>query len=346
MIDVKVLTYLINIKIMLLKTLDHFTKLVFFTWLKVSKVLGLILIEYNEKDKRFVSRKYAKLQCILMGIINAFLFPIAIIYFVNIMNVAESKISFAITVSSMAESLMFFNMIYGYYCQFVNHDQMIIMMNETLIFYNHCIQEFPQISQLHFRIKYQCFFTFAVLIKLFIVLQNEISILLLIDLKQFNVLVFATMLPYVVSLVVCNQFFMGVLSLNYLLSVIHLKIAKMIQDQTAFLECSLKISDQLDELSIIHRKLYNFHEKLSKLFSFQMLISTNNSFVSLVLNCYYYFFINYLKFLNINYYASPTLEFMSIASLVTILTDIAYDFTICAQCFKVVSTCVTVAIFL
>lgn len=329
---------------MLLKTLDYVTKLVFFTWLKVSKVLGLILIEYDEKYKRFVSRKYAKLHCVLMGTINALLFPIAIIYFVNIINVAETKISFAIRISSMAECFMFFNMIYGYYCQFVNHDQMIIMMNETLIFYNHCIQEFPQISQLHFRIKYQCFFTFAVLIKMFIVLQNAISILLLIDLKQFNVLIFATMLPYLTSFVVCNQFFMGVLSLKYLLSVMHLKLEKMIKDQTEFLECSLKISDQLDELSIIHRKLFNFHEKLSKLFSIQMLISTTNSFVSLVLNCYYFFFINYLMFLNINYFASSTLELMSIVTLVTILTDIAYDFTTCAQCFKVVSgsTCVTV----
>lgn len=322
---------------MLLKTLDYFTKLVFFTWLKVGKVLGLILIEYNEKDKRFVSRKYSKLQCVLMGILNTVLYPIAVNYFVDIISVVKANISFTITISTLAESLMFFNMIYGYYCQFVNHDQIIIMMNETLTFYNHCIQEFPQISQLKFRVKYQCLFTFAVLIKLFLVIQNEISILLLIDLSRFNVVVFASMLPYFTSFVVCNQFFIGILALKYLLSVIHLKLEKMIKDQTEFLECSLKISDQLDELSIIHRKLFNLHEKLSKFFNFQMLISTTNSFVSLILNFFYWFFINYVIFLKYTYNASRILELMSILVLATLFTDIAFHFTNCAQCFKIVS---------
>ena len=322
---------------MLFESLDYFTKLVFFTWLKVSKVLGLILIEYNDKEKCFVSRKYSKLQCFLMGLLNAFLYPIAIIYFVNIIDVAKTKITFTITISTLAEFFMFLNMIYGYYCQFVNHDQMIIMMNETLTFYNHCIQEFPQISQLKFRVKYQLLFTFAVLIKTFIALLNIISILLLIDRNKFNIVVFATIIPYLTSFIICHQFFIGVLAFKYLLSVMHLKLEKMIKDQTEFLECSLKISDQLDELSIIHRKLYNFHEKFSNFFSIQMLISTSNSFLSLVLNCFYLFFINYIIFLNYTYNASLYLEIMGNLTLVTIFIDIAYDFTIYAQCFKVVS---------
>ena len=322
---------------MLLETLDYLTKLVFFTWLKFGKVSGLILIEYNEKDKRFVSRKFSKLQCVLMGIFNAILYPVGVIYFVDIINVTKASFTFTVTISTIAEMCMYFNMIYGYYCQFVHHNQMIIMMNETLNFYNHCIQEFPQISQLKFRVKYQCLFALAVLIKLFLVIQNETSILLLIDLNKFNVVVFASILPYITTLVVCNQFFMGILALKYLLSVFYLKLEKMIRDQTVFLECSLKISDQLDELSIIHRKLFNLHERLSKFFNFHMLISTANSFISLVLNCFYLFFINYILFLKYTDFASPALEFMSILALGTIFTDIAFHFTNCAQCFKIVS---------
>lgn len=318
-----------------LKSLESFINFVFYLWFKIGKVMGLILVEYDESKNMFVCWNYLPFYSIIVGSLATVSYPFAYYKFISLLAlVTKIDIPFSITVSVFGEGLTYVSMILAFIYANLNRHKLKQLMNDILR-YEQCFnKEFPHIESARLcKMKYQMMFFFFIVIGLFTLVQHFIVMLAVIDLSKFSLALVVCTIPMFVMFVVSGQFFFCVLIIKYNINRIHkaLDHFKKVHDNSpnfemlSNLEASLKLSDDIDKLAVMHKRLYEINSTISRLFTFQMLIVVLSNFVSLMLDMFYLFIVVYFNSLNILSLRIVDLGYCAVFGILITLINVFYN---------------------
>lgn len=134
--------------------------------------------------------------------------------------------------------------------------------------------------------RYHRNFFFSVLIKLAVFSLILTSLVLLVEGDRFRWFYIIQAFPYVVSFVVCNQYFLGLLIIQFFLSTINLKLNGMISRYDS--DFGL-VQRNLDRISNIHSTLFKLTNDLESLFGYQLMFSVFNNFLVLLITAFQLF---------------------------------------------------------
>lgn len=317
------------------KFIESFINFVFCLWFKIGKVMGLILIEYDESKDMFVVWNYSSFYSIIVGLLATVTYPYAYYTLISLLAlVTQIDISFSILVSVFGEALTYFSLMLGYVEAILNRHKLKDLMNDILSYEKCFSKEFPHIeSAKECKMKYQMLFVIGIVIGLFTLLQHITVMLVVIDLSRFNLILAVCIVPMTVSFVVSGQFFLCVLIIKYNINRIHhaLDHMKKIHDNSRNLEMlssleeSLRLSDNIDKLAVMHKQLYDINSQISRLYTFQMLFVVLSNFVSIMLDMFYIFIAVYFNSLNILTVRIVHLGFCAVCGILITLTNVFYN---------------------
>lgn len=314
--------------------MESFVNFVFCLWFKIGKVMGLILIEYDESKDMFVCWNYSPFYSIIVGSLAIILYPFGYYKLISLLAITNLDISFSITVSVFGEALTYFSMILAFIDAILNRHKLKDLMNDILRYEKCFSKEFPHIeSAIVCKIKYQMLFVGGIVIGLFTLVQHFTVMLVIIDLSKFHLILFVCIIPMTVSFVVSGQFFFCVLIIKYNINRIHkaLDHMKKIHDNSRNLEMlssleeSLRLSDNIDKLAVMHKQLYEINSTISRLYTFQMLFVVLDNFVSIMLDMFYVFIAVYFNSLNILTVRIVHLEYCAVCGILITLVNVFYN---------------------
>lgn len=315
--------------------LESFINFVFCLWFKIGKVMGLILIQYDDSKNMFVCWNYSSIYSMIIGLLASFLFPFACYKFVSLIAlVTKINITFSVTVSIFGEVLAYFSMIYSFIHANINRYKLMNLMNDILRYEQCFSKEFPHIESASLcKLKYQVLFVFGIVIGLFTLLQHTTVQLVIIDLSKFHFILVACTIPMTVMFIVSGQFFFCVLIMKFNINRIHkaLDHLKNIHDNSpdyemlSNLEESLRLSDSIDKLAVMHKQLYEINCTISKLYTYQMLFVVLSNFVSILLDMFYIFIVFYFNSLNILTVRFVHLGYCAVCGILITLTNVFYN---------------------
>lgn len=105
----------------------------FIFWVRISQLLGLILVNFDEKKDRFVHWKFSSVYCVIFGVVASMSLPLAIIRFQTEMS-SNVALSFIVLISTSLEYLFYFYMVLSYVLQFKLRHQIRDCLNNFLRF--------------------------------------------------------------------------------------------------------------------------------------------------------------------------------------------------------------------
>lgn len=312
----------------------------FFVWLRTCQFIGLLLIDFDKSKDRFYHWKLSSTYCIAFGTIVSVTYPIVLLYFEETMRAHFSTFSFTIFVSIAALVMFYGFMVLSYQQQYSNRHRIQDMMNNFVYFYRSSKETYKEFETVD-RIKHcQCLFFISVLIKLSIFLLTLASYFFLLEDEDFSYWFAFLSFPYIVSLAICNQFFLGVLIIHYFLNTINQKLSAVIamSHSRRLSDINEQLQTDLDKLSNIHSHLFKFLTRLTSFFGYQLLLSIFNHFLALVLQAFQLFSLCLTLSLGIPIsWDFDQLILIEIVSMAIMTIDIYFHMTMCIKCMNQVS---------
>lgn len=180
-------------------------------------MLGTILIEFDFKTDRFFIWKFAPKYCLIVGGIVAVLHPIVHLQFQMTLSSTVSFLSFAIFVSAFHELSFYVSMIISYQQQYANHKKLRDTLNEFAFFYcrsKECASNFNASETVT---SYQFYFFASVLIKFLGFVIRFSAYFFLLSKESFRLWFCFLAFPHIISMSICNQYFLGILLVSLLL---------------------------------------------------------------------------------------------------------------------------------
>lgn len=313
---------------------------VFVFWVRTCQFLGLILVEFDEEKDRFYHWKFSSTYCILFAIVVSVIHPIILLQFEETMRAHFSIFSFTIFVSIATEVMFYFYMLLSYQQQYANRHKVRDMLNSFVFFFRTSQETYKEFETEGRVQKYQCCLFCSIFIKLGIFLLKFASYLFVLEGDAFTYWFAFLSFPVIVSMSICNQFFLGVLITNYFLRTINQKLGAltMLINSGNCGEIDEKLQNDLEKLSNLHSQLFEFLTNLSGFFGYPMLFSIFNNFLSLALIAFQTFstILTFFLGLNISWNFNELL-IIGIFSMLFIIADIIFHLAVCVNCSNEVS---------
>jgi hypothetical protein len=156
--------------------------------------------------------------------------------------------------------------------------------------------------------------------------------------ENFNVLFFFMSFPLIVTLATCNQFFLGVLMTQYFLKVINERITKLNENAKFNGYGLLGIQSDIEKISIMHTKLFEFMKNLSKFFGPQVSFGIFNNVLMITIAGFQMFSTMLLMLVQFDENVDYTQLFlMGISNLCFMFMDLAFHIRMCVACMDEVS---------
>lgn len=317
----------------------NLSKLLFTLWVRFSQLLGLVLVDFNVKKDRFVRLKFSTAYCVCAGSVASFLYVVVLMEFYFNMRDKFAAVSFTLVISTGTEVFLYLSMILSYQQQYAMRYKIITTLNNLLLFYRR-VQESLKVFKKDKQIR-NCerLFFMSVLVKFSVLVLSYLSFKTLLEEKfkfWFNVLLF----PMIVSHLTCNQFFLGILITKYFLATANDRLEALIEKLkfSSMNDESLIVQEELEKVSILHTKLFEFMNDLSTYFGRQTSFSIFNNFLGVTILGFQIFSTLLLWFfVNDNLLDYRKIFVIGLVNLFLTSTDVIYHLNICVMCFKEVS---------
>lgn len=313
---------------------------VFIFWVRTSQFLGLILVEFDEKKDRFYHWKFSSTYCILFAIVVSVIHPIILFQFEETMRAHISIFSFTIFVSIATEVIFYFYMVLTYQQQYANRHKIRDMLNGFVFFFRTSKETYKEFETEGRVQKYQCCLFISIFIKLGVFLLKFASFLFLLEGDDFTYWFAFLSFPFIVSLCICNQFFLGILITNYFLRTTNQKLGAIttLINSGNYCDINEKLQNDLEKLSNMHTQLFEFLTNLSDFLGYPMLFSIFNNFLSLAVLAFQTFSTCLTFFLGLNIsWDFNELLIIGIFSMFFIMVDIFFHLAVCVNCSNEVS---------
>lgn len=315
----------------------YFSKTLFTVWLRLSQFLGLILIRFDKKSDRFVRWKFSSIYCIFVGTGASIIYVIAVVYFYLALKVRFSTVSFTLFVSVASEAFTGVFMMVSYQQQYALRYKICETLNNLVFFFRRTQANYAEHSVCRKTSEHEKWFFFSVLIKLSAFLMALTAFYLLTS-GDFNVLYFFLTFPMVVAIATCNQFFLGTQLTHYFLRIINDKIKTMVNKINFETGKIASIESEIEKISIMHTKLFEFMNDLSNYFGpqisfnfFNIVLNVTISAIQIFSTCLL-FILDYDE--NFSYFQLTALGFVNLS---VSIVDIVYHLSMCTSCMKEVS---------
>lgn len=308
-------------------------------WVSVGKIIGLFFVDINDTG-RFYCIKYLDYFSVFVGLFVVFLYPFAYLYMIKAINIFEEfDISLSINVSKIRDLLSYIFIIIAFLFQNYNRENLRDFLNEFLDFQTYFKNEFKSNYSEDFQRSYRNM-SISITIKFILVILRIFIWFSVVDLSKFDLYYFIViMLPELGILVVGNQYFAGILMLQYSIGnvknvILHLNKKSKFGENFKFieklmqLESDLLLSDEIEKLSIIHNKLFELYRKLSGMYQLQMLLIVVSSFIGFMLDCFYVYIISLFNYWDLLLEKCAMLQIASWLSVILRIFDIYFHLSL------------------
>jgi 7tm Chemosensory receptor len=313
--------------------LSCFFDFFFNLWLRLCQGLGLILIEFDEKKDKFYVWKFSKIYCVTSGIIVGILYPYVLIEFGKAM-ASMASFSFTVYVSIGSSIATYLFMLLSFLGQLKNRFKIRDSLNDLIYFYRASKQSYKE-----FEVKclgvYQRDFFISVVLKFFCFVINCLAYIIVLKDQDAPFWLFLVAFPYITSMAICNQFFLGVLIIKYFLASVNRNCYAMLTKVSYFNEkiADSEMEDNLSKVAYVHSYAYKFHGDLSTYFSYQMMFNVFNSFFTIALTA----FQTFTSFLGVTKGYDVGFDFVSImiigaVNVFVLSMDIVFHLSVCVSC--------------
>lgn len=166
---------------------ENISKLVVKIWVRISELMGLIMVCYDEKQKVFTCSTYKSIWSIIIGLISAILYPLVIREIKKLNNNNFKGFFLVVFMSMSAGVLLYIYLMLAFKEQFKYRNKIRDSLNDFSLFVK---QSKKMFYEMNLRIdkefvKCRRLFLFSVLIKFGIIVINFVryTMLLNVDLK-------------------------------------------------------------------------------------------------------------------------------------------------------------------
>ena len=274
--------------------MEHLRSVVIKFWIITGKLIGLIFIDLDD-DGKFYCIKYYNIYSALLGVLITVVYPVAYKQLLNnVTLVHDFNLSLVLTVSTLRDLIDYAFMILAFLFQNVNRENMKNVLN--------AINEFLKVngkvtkcSTLEVTTKYRNILCVGIFLKFVIITSTLVSTLLATDLKKISPAYYAIVfIPKLALFTVAVEFLVGMMILAY-----HLDLYKsMIIKANQRMKCrnpkkfmikknELKLCDFIENLSLMHSKIYKIYTTISGMYQFQLLILVLSNFFTLMIDMFY-----------------------------------------------------------
>lgn len=265
-------------------------KTLFIVWLRTCQLAGLILIEFDQKKDRFYNWGLSSIHCVIFGFASSLAYLYIMVNFTMVLTSTLSFYSFTIFVSLSIELLFFCNMVLSYEQQFIYRHKIRVALNNFLFFYRRTTEGIQKTEAEQRMMNCRAHFFTSIAIKFLVFCSHFASYFLLFNKDTFNIWFCFLSIPHVVSLAICNQFFLGVLIINYFLLSVNHRIRRIISEVIDNDRQAIsKLEKNLDKMSLTHANVFNLLTDLSRFFGLQMMFNIFNSFLSIAITVFQIF---------------------------------------------------------
>lgn len=306
----------------------------FVIWVRTCQLLGLVLVEFDKRSDRFVLWKFSSIYCVFVGTVVTILYPIILLKFQSEMGLSFTAFSFTIFISIASYCFYFIFMTLSYIKQYKYRHELHQMLNNFVYFYRiskETYQEFNTDARLR---KQQKFFFLSVLVKLVVFALDFITYFFL-SLNEVTFWYTFLSFPFFVAIAICNQFFLGILIIEYFISTINLKLkacSHLVSISHPFF-MSKQVELDLERLSNVHTKLYELLASLSIFFGYQMMFNIFCSFLRIAITGFQIFSVSLMIILEAPIsWDFKTLIKIGTCSIFFVLVDIFMHLMICVRC--------------
>jgi 7tm Chemosensory receptor len=265
------------------------SKIFFGFWLRSCQLLGLLLVEFDSKKDKFVLFKFSSIYCIFAGSLGTALHVYESMEFRTSIDAKFSAISFTIVVSIFNEAIMFFAMILTYQQQFLLRHKIKEMLNNFVLIHRSSKESSNEVF--NYRINScQSLFIMSVLTKIAVIIISLVAFNILIG-KNFRILLVFLTFPTIVSTATCNQYFLGVLTTKYFLSTINERVQRLSEKLkfSIVFDENLMVQEELEKISVMHTKLYEFMNELTSCFGVQITLNIFSNFLNITVSAFQMF---------------------------------------------------------
>lgn len=188
------------------------TNILFYSWVRISQLVGLVLVNFDEKKDCFVNMKFSAAYCVVFACLLSMAYPISIIKFYEAMFQGNIQSTFSIAdfVSTFECILLYCFMILSYHQQFIYRNEMRDTLNRNLNFFR-ALRESCREFELENVFNYKRKFFFSLLVKICMVLTNLMTLYYLVEGKPFYWYYALQFFPNFVACISCLQYLLGVL---------------------------------------------------------------------------------------------------------------------------------------
>lgn len=246
-------------------------KFIFIAWLRLCQFFGLIIVNLNPGTKQFEQRKLLSIVCIVFGCFISVVVVYATFELFNVLQEKFNGIEFTIRMSYVNQIFMLLFVVTSHQQQFKNRKKICETLNNSLAFLKNLYEDFENSSESISKkiMKCEILFFISTFIKSFKFLQSFAALIILSG-KNFKIIFFSLSYQFIVALAIYNQFFLGVISTQFVLSNINDQISRL-HDNTKFRgQKDEHIKLKLERISVMHTKIFEFMRDLSEIFGFQV----------------------------------------------------------------------------
>lgn len=278
---------------MLVSYLKNFILLL---WISIGRLIGLIHVNSNKKG-RFFCVRYFWVYSFTFGLTVVCLFPKAYTEVLGEVNLVEGiNITLGLTISKFRDYVDFNFMVSAIWFQNFNRNKLKDLLNEILDLKS----ENQQIFKIEMREEFEKrrnIFCFGILLKFVKTSVFVITVIFIVDTtKVHSACFFIIVIPKLSLFVIANHYFLGVMILIFYLKMFqHLtlkaqrKLKNRSRQKLVALTNDLELCDFIDNLSVMHSKLFKIYKTFSSMHQFQMLILVLSNFFALMIDFYYIF---------------------------------------------------------
>lgn len=309
-------------------------EILFMLWIRTCQLLGLVLVEFDKKSDHFKFWKFSSVYCVVVGTVVTILYPIVLLEFQADMGSSFSAFSFAIFISIASYLFFFVYMVLSYFKQFKNRHELLKVLNSFAYFYRGSKETYRQYDNDGRIRRYQKLFFLSIFVKLGIFTSDFITYFFL-SLDNLTIWYCFLSFPLLVSIAICNQFFLGVLIIEYFVSTINLKL-NAVKDYVSLSPANFmtkQVEADLEKISTIHTKLHELLHSLSTFFGYQMMVSIFCNFLKIAITGFQIFSVSLMIIMK----APISWDFESLikigtVSILFVSVDIILHLMVCVRC--------------
>jgi hypothetical protein len=306
------------------------SKFILKVWLKLCQYLGLFLIEFNSRKGRFERWKYSSIYCSVIGVSSLCIYFYASVKLFFLLKFKFMDILFTLIISNVQQTCHFLFVIVAYCQHYRMRNKICETLNNFLCLFKSLQWDIKNFSTLARNMK-KCEKLFAT--SLFIKFYKYVisfGAFYLLPGKSFSIIFFALSCPYLVTLASYNQFFLGVITTQYSLTVINDRIARLHEN----LNNEVKdLTFEIEQISVLHTRLFEMMKDLLKYFGLQVSFAIFNNVLNIIVSGFQIFSTVLLAFVN-SKIDFETIQLLSVGliNISIIVFDLMFHIKLCILC--------------